>query len=117
MESYKIDWFDLAHDVIRRLEAGDAQRHILADLYYGVEAEIAVHHLNAQEEDIEYFAQEFFICMKALCKSSNLARLKKCLVLAIPPNMRPMWLFVCRCWLKNLVPLSNRPSKLVLLPT
>jgi len=117
MESYKIDWFDLVHDVIQRLEAGDAHSYILADLYYGIEAEIVAHHLNAQEDDIEYFAREFFICMKALCKSRNFARLKKCLVLAIPSNRRPMWLLMCRSWLKDLVLFLPTPLKLTLHPT
>jgi len=117
MESYKIDWFDLAHDVIHRLEAGDMHPCILGDLYYGIEAELATQHLNAQEVDIEYLALEFFVCMRALCGQTNLARWKKRWVLAISPNMRPMWLFICRAWLKDIVPAPTLSSKWMLIPT
>jgi hypothetical protein len=103
VESDKIDWSELARDVIHRVSAGEPRSTILNDLYYGIEAEVAYHHLQATEEEMARLATEFLECMVVLCDRGLLARWKRRLVLALPSYLRPMWLLVCRCWLTDMV--------------
>ncbi len=109
MESYKIDWSELARDVVHRVSAGEPRSTILNDLYYGIEAEVTMHHLQATEEELARLATEFLECMVVLCDRGLLARWKRRLVLAIPAYLRPMWLLACRCWLTEMVSQPHPP--------
>lgn len=40
MNNLMFDWAELVNDIQRRKQAGESRQQILADLYYGVEAEL-----------------------------------------------------------------------------
>ncbi|MBN1875651.1 MAG: hypothetical protein JXA33_15605 [Anaerolineae bacterium] len=112
MNSHTINWTDLATDTVHRVVKQESHAEILADLYYGIEAELEEGDLDLPPKDIERLAQGLFDCVLMMYGTLNIANLNKLLVLAVPPGRNPIWTLVCQCWMKNVltrVEAENRP--------
>ena len=60
MRDLTVDWTALMDDIYSRVRADEDHEQILADLYYGVEAELDGHSLLASEDDIERLSKALF---------------------------------------------------------
>ena len=54
------NWTELRADLEQRILSGEQHSQILADLYYGVEAELEYCHLYMTEDRIEKIARDFW---------------------------------------------------------